>query len=132
MGGLDSVILLDTSALLQWSLDRAQLSQSARLAIQQADRICVSSISFWEVALKAKAGKLLLPFTPREFLRRFESIDATQILPVTELVWLESVELDWKHRDPADRVIVATASMHGCPLAASDSEIRSFYPKTVW
>jgi len=126
------VILLDTSTVLHWTLNRAQLSQPALRAIHQANQICVSSISFWEIALKVKTGKLLLPLTPREFLDRFHGIDATQILPVTELVWLESVELDWSHRDPADRVIVATAKRHDCPLAASDAEIRSFYCKTIW
>ena len=52
------MIVLDTSALLFWTLDPAQLTPAAAQAIEQADRIVVSSISIWEIALKVKRGSL--------------------------------------------------------------------------
>ena len=55
------MIVLDTSALLYWTLDPAQLSLKAAQAIEQADRIVISSISVWEIALKVKQQKLVIP-----------------------------------------------------------------------
>ena len=52
--------------------------------------------------------------------------------PVDVLTWIKNIELDWDHRDPADRTIVATASLHACPLVTSDSAIRAFYSQTIW
>lgn len=40
--------------------------------------------------------------------------------------WLKSLELEWEHRDPADRVIVATALLRGTPLVTADDQIQRF------
>lgn len=57
------MIVLDTSALLYWTLDPAKLSFNASRAIEEAEKVVVSSISVWEIALKVRRGKLtiLLP-----------------------------------------------------------------------
>lgn len=65
-------------------------------------------------------------------MRGLEQIPQLQILPVDGATWLLSAELDWPHRDPADRVIVATAMSFGCPLITSDRAIGGFYAATVW
>lgn len=65
----------------------------------------------------------------------FWTLDPTslsQLLAVDEDTWVASVELNWQHNDPADRVIVATAQMLNAPLVASDGVIRAFYPQSVW
>jgi PIN domain nuclease of toxin-antitoxin system len=46
--------------------------------------------------------------------------------------WLANQERNWEHKDPADRTIVATASVRGRPLIASDATILAFYEKAVW
>jgi PIN domain nuclease of toxin-antitoxin system len=55
-----------------------------------------------------------------------------EILPVDEKIWLKNLQLDWPHRDPADRTIVATATLFSCPLITSDRVIQSFYAETIW
>ena len=54
------------------------------------------------------------------------------LVPVDTRVWLGVLALAWEHRDPADRVIVATAQLDGLPLVSSDAAIAQFYAKTVW
>jgi PIN domain nuclease of toxin-antitoxin system len=52
---------------------------------------------------------------------------------VNTATWLRSLELTWEHRDPADRVIVATALLQGVPLVTADEEIHRFGGVTcVW
>ena len=68
----------------------------------------------------------------REYAERLKFVDRVEILPVDELTWIDSIDLNWEHRDPADRVMVATAQRFGCPLVTSDAVISRFYGRSVW
>jgi PIN domain nuclease of toxin-antitoxin system len=76
------MVVLDTSALLFWTLDPARLSTKAERAIEQADRIVISSISVWEIALKVKRGKLEIPLTIPDYIERLQRLEALEILSV--------------------------------------------------
>ena len=125
-------ILLDTNALLFIMIDQGRLTSEASQAIHEAEKLIISSISIWEIAVKYKKGKLLLPFTPEELVYHLKSVTNLKIQPVDERIWLKNVSLDWNHKDPADRTIVATASLKGIPIVTSDEAIRGFYSKTIW
>ncbi len=124
--------VLDTSALIHWTVNPERLSATATAFLSRSTEILISSISLWEIALKHRQGKLQLPLTPNAFAQRLETIDRTKILSVDWATWLESVRLEWAHRDPADRCIVAVARLNGCSLVTSDEEIRRFYPQAIW
>jgi PIN domain nuclease of toxin-antitoxin system len=126
------MIVLDTAVLLYWTMAREQLSPKAAEAIDGAQDIIISSISIWEIGLKAKRGKLGLPLPIRDYVERLKEAEKVQIVPVTEATWLANLELPWEHEDPADRTIVATAGLLGCALITSDQEILSFYAAAVW
>ena len=126
------MVVLDTSALLYWTLDPDQLSSAAGQAIDDADRLIISSISVWEIGLKVMRGKLAIPLSMPEYIDRVGRLDRLEILSVDVRTWMENLDLKWDHRDPADRTIVATARLLGCPLVASDRRIASFYEETVW
>jgi len=126
------MIVLDTPALIFWTLDQEKLSASATAVITEADDIIISSISIWEIGIKAKNGRLILPLSLREYLEKLKSVSLLSIRPVDEHIWLKNIELDWKHRDPADRTIVATASLLGCRLVTSDKKILDFYADAIW
>ena len=126
------MIVLDTSALIFWTLDQEKLSPSATAVITEADDIIISSISIWEIGIKAKNGRLILPLSLREYLEKLKSVSLLSIKPVDEHIWLKNIELDWKNRDPADRTIVATASLLGCRLVTSDKRILDFYADAIW
>jgi PIN domain nuclease of toxin-antitoxin system len=125
-------VLLDTSALLYWTLDPIQLSSSAARAIDGADQVLVSSIAIWEISIKVKRGKLVIPVSVREYAKRLKGVDRVEIIPVDEPTWIDSIDLDWQHRDPADRVMVATAKRFACPLVTSDATILRFHSESVW
>lgn len=126
------MVVLDTSALLFWTLDPGRLSVSATEAIESADQILVSSIAIWEIGIKVKRGKLGIPISVREYAQRLKGVDRVEIVPVDEFTWIDSIDLEWEHRDPADRVMVATAKRFGCPLLTSDAAILRFYARSVW
>lgn len=126
------MIVLDTSALLYWTLWPERLSALANSTIDTSPEILVSAISLWEVGVKASKGKLDLPVSTREYSERLQNVERVTILDVDLETWLKNLELEWEHRDPADRTIVATAFLRGCPLVTSDAVIRSFYGEAVW
>jgi PIN domain nuclease of toxin-antitoxin system len=122
------VILLDTHVLLWWAVDPDRLSSAAAASLQAMERRggFASAISIWELGVKIQRGKLELGITIEEFTRRIEKTQAVQLLAVDTATWLRSLELPWDHRDPADRVIVATALLQRVPLVTADSEIQRF------
>ena len=126
------MIVLDTSALLFWTLDPDSLSPNAKQAIEQAERIVISSISVWEIALKVKRQKLVIPLAISDYADRLQRLGSLEILPVDDKSWLDNVDLPWEHRDPADRTIVALATQFDCSLVTSDRVIADYYPGTVW
>ncbi len=92
----------------------------------------VSSISLWEIGIKARRGKLELPVSIREFAAYLAETDKVRVLAVDQDAWIDNVELEWEHQDPADRAIVATARRFGCALVTPDERILAFYPEAVW
>ena len=128
-------IVLDTHALLWWALDPEELSARAADTVSrmEAEGGFASSISLWELAIKVKRGQLDLPIVVDELARRLERGGVVEVLPVDTRTWLTSVSLDWAHRDPADRVIVATALNMSLPLLTKDRIIQGF-PEvvTIW
>jgi PIN domain nuclease of toxin-antitoxin system len=128
-------VVLDTSALLYWTLEPAALPTAARRAINEALATAgcvVSAISLWEIALKVKRGRLAIGMPVEQFADRLARVEGLDIAPVDAAIWLRNVALPWEHRDPADRTIVATAELLGARLVTSDAEIGAYYPRVVW
>lgn len=126
--------VLDTCALIWWTLDPDKLSKKASQACLKMtkDEVYISSISLWELGVKIKNKKLDLGMGLETFLSKLEQLSYLTILPVDTTLWLKNLDLDWKHRDPADRTIVATALQRKAHLITKDEVIRKFYSKCIW
>ncbi len=131
------MIILDTHALVWWVGDPEKLSPGARKAIEEAaeqDRILVSSISAWEISLLVEKGRLELALSPQEWLEKCEALPFLDFVPVDNRIALLSTRLTgFPHRDPVDRIIIATAITLGASIVTKDEKIRA-YPqvKTIW
>jgi PIN domain nuclease of toxin-antitoxin system len=126
------MLVLDTSTLFFWTLDPDKLSLPARLALDREEERVISTISIWEIALKVSRGSLEIPMTINEYASALLNLSKLEIRPVETDTWLENVALDWEHRDPADRTIVALARQLNCDLVSNDRKIAAFYPRTIW
>jgi PIN domain nuclease of toxin-antitoxin system len=128
------MFLLDTCAILWWTLDPCKLSDSAAIACEKIsdDNTFISAISIWEIGIKIKKKKLDIGIDLREYVNRLKSLNVLNILPVDEHIWIENIFLELNHRDPADRTIVATAKIRNLSIITKDLIIRDFYPKTIW
>jgi PIN domain nuclease of toxin-antitoxin system len=121
------MMVLDTHVLLWWALDPEKLSPPAQTALATIERVggFASAISIWELGIKIKQRQLHLPISIDEFASRIEKSSAIELIAVDSKIWLRSLSLAWEHRDPADRVIVATALQLNVPLMTKDEVIRS-------
>ena len=132
------MILLDTHALIWWvSGNTLELGGNAIAAIDSSvspGSIAVSSISAWEIAHLVARGRLRLASAVEPWLARVGRIDRVQFVPVDNALAVASVQLPGSfHRDPADRIIVATARELGAVLVTGDRQIRAYpHVQTVW
>ncbi len=128
------MILLDTCALLWWTLDPGKLSPAAKRACDRiiVDGALISSISIWEIGIKKKKGILHFDDSLSGYVNRLRQLGSVEIIPVDEDIWVDNINLNWAHRDPADRTIVATAQMKNVPIVTKDDIIREYYSKIIW
>jgi len=132
------MIVLDTHVLVWWANgETASLPAAARRAIAaelKGGRIAISSISAWELAMLVAHGRMALSVDTRQWLDLVGQIEAVEFVPVDNAIAIDSVELPGEfHRDPADRLIVATARKLGAPLVTADEKIRAYpHLRTIW
>ncbi len=136
MGGR-AVIVLDTHALVWWVSGDPTLSKKAKAAIaleQDGGAIIISSITAWEIAVLVERERLLLSMDVRRWLATVAEIESVRFLPVDNEIALNSVALPGAfHKDPADRMIVATARKLAVPLVTKDEKIRAYANvRTIW
>jgi len=119
------VIVLDTHALLWMDRNDPMLGPQTRELIEnnwRSDVVAVSAISFWETALLADRGRVVVP-VPAEAWRLDLLQAGLREIPVDGRIALLATRLEGLHRDPADRFIVATSLQLGATLVTADSEI---------
>lgn len=128
------LILLDTCTLLWWTLEPRQLSSTAReiCAKISQEGAYISSISIWEIGIKMQKSVLDIGISLREYVQRLKTLGTIDIVPVDDIIWIENIMLDWAHRDPADRTIVATANIHELPILTKDKIILDYYRDAIW
>jgi PIN domain nuclease of toxin-antitoxin system len=131
------MILLDTHSLVWWVNEAPKLSPPARAAIDAeapSGQIFVSSITSWEIALLIKSGRLHFTANLEDWLSRVEVIPSVSFVPMDNEIALAAVNLpDDFHKDPADRIIVATARKLMVPIVTADDKIRAYpHVRTIW
>ncbi|RME53109.1 MAG: type II toxin-antitoxin system VapC family toxin [Caldilineae bacterium] len=128
-------VLLDTHAFLWWIEDNPRLSPRARTLIADSDNgVYVSAASGWEIAIKARLGKLRLSdeIPLERFLLDQLRVNAFQVLPVQMSHALHVYTLPSLHRDPFDRLLIAQSRVEGMPLVTGDAQIANYEVQVVW
>ncbi|MGC6372033.1 type II toxin-antitoxin system VapC family toxin [Pseudomonas sp. K2I15] len=121
-------VLLDTHILL-WALsDDPKLSAKARKLIENAAEIYVSAATFWELAIKVGLGKLNVNL---EEIREYCQESGYVELPITSEHAIAVKDLEHHHRDPFDRLIIATAISEPMKLLTADPVVAKYTPLAV-
>ena len=127
-------LLLDTCTLLWLSSNPALLSARAQAALaEENSELFFSPISALEIGIKQRKGRLILPDLAARWFPQVVAAMGAREVPVVAAIALTAAALEWEHRDPADRIIVATALREGMPVVTSDSAIANYHAvQVVW
>jgi PIN domain nuclease of toxin-antitoxin system len=99
-------LLIDTHVYLWWLQDSPKLTEKARVQIQDATEVYVSSASIWEATIKAAIGKLSVDV---DQLVAEISKSGFQELPITAAHAAMVAHLPDIYKDPFDRILIAQA-----------------------
>ena len=125
--------LLDTHAYLWMLGDPARLSPRARKACADARSVLyVSVASAWEVAIKVARGSLRLDVSLAELFSQQRRAARVELLEIKLSHALEVAALPHLHRDPFDRLLVATARLEGLPMLSADRTLDDYGVDRVW
>lgn len=116
-----TAVLLDTHAWA-WSLSGdGRLSRPALAAIEAADTVLVSPITFVEIAQKVRLGKWpeMEPFI--DGLAALLGEQGGSVAGFDPAVCIMAGTMAWSHRDPFDRLLAATALTYNLPLVSADA-----------
>jgi PIN domain nuclease of toxin-antitoxin system len=127
------MLLLDTCTFLWWAAGDARVPQPLQAILRDPDqRVCLSAVSAWEIAVKVRIGKLVLPAPPATYVpdrRKRLSIEA---LPLSEPEVSFLAKLPDLHRDPFDRMLICQAMANRAALVTPDAAITQYPCLTVW
>ena len=124
------LLLLDTHVLV-WLIDGdPRLTAGTRSTIRLAaheDRVLVSAITPWEIALLVSKGRLRLDRDVLDWVRSALVLPGVRLTPLTAEIAVASTRLPWEmHADPADRILVATTRNLGATLVTADRALLEF------
>ena len=130
------MILLDTHVVLWLTSDPAKLSGNARAAIEvsrrNGDDLAVCDITLLELTTLASKGRILLGLSLESILQEIEA--RFVVLPISSRACARAMGFPATYpKDPADRIIGATALVEGLSLITADRAIhRSKVVHTIW
>jgi PIN domain nuclease of toxin-antitoxin system len=126
-------LLLDTCTFLWIISEPSQLSVSARQVFTDpGNRVYLSLVSAWEIAIKHSIGKLKLLQPPARLIPEQRSLHRIHPLPLREREALHQSTLPTHHRDPFDRMLVSQAALRRLVILTPDPLIRQYPVATAW
>lgn len=127
-------VVLDTCAIaylfLSDELDTKHQVSDELISYVEDNGAVILSISFAELECLTRKSYNSLSSSDVDELYS-ELSKAFDIVDIDSDLWLEAVRLDWEHKDPADRLIVAYAKYYNYPIATSDLKIKNYYNNTI-
>jgi len=129
-------VILDTHIWVWWLLPESPLPNRERMALDRiaTDKgIFLPAICLWEAQMLHRKRRIELPTPFPTWLRRATAADMLGVLPLNADTVIAVDDLPAAfHGDPADRMIVATASVHDLPLATHDDAIKKSKLVKIW
>ena len=128
---MTDALLLDTHIALWLKSGDPRLSPETRSLIDESwhagGTVCLSAVSVWEIAMLVDGRRIELDATIERWVASFVERPGVQAVPLVYQAACRSYRLHHlEHRDPADRLLIATAIELSCPLVTYDERILRF------
>jgi PIN domain nuclease of toxin-antitoxin system len=119
-------MILDTCALLWLAHDRRNLSDETLQKMGDVSILYISAITGFEIGLKYRMGKLILPLPPENWLEGILDHHDIAVIGLDMATCIKATELPPIHRDPCDRFIIATALLKRMPVVTADTRFSEY------
>jgi len=131
------MILLDTHVWIWWINNPDYLPDKVQHIIHQhksQNSIAVSFFSIWEFCMLVQKQRLHLSEDVKDWIARTEKLPYVTFVPISRDILIQSVYLDdYPHKDPADRIILATAMNLNAALITKDHRLQDYqHVETIW
>ena len=123
--------LLDTCALIWLGMGGGDLSADARRRISVASALHYSPISVWEIARLMKEGKVFIPNDAAGFVADLKEQYGLAAIPPADDIMIRAAQLPDFHKDPADRIIIATSLAYDLTVVTGDGKFPQYGVKTI-
>ncbi|MDJ1177514.1 type II toxin-antitoxin system VapC family toxin [Roseofilum sp. BLCC_M91] len=123
------MIILDTHILVWWIQNDPQLNSYHRECIEQqrSNGLGVCTISLIEIARLVSAGRIILPIPIAQWFEIALGQECVMLISITPAIAIEAQTLPGDfHKDPADRIIVATARLSDASIVTVDRKILNY------
>ena len=128
--------ICDTHALIFWQDDPRRFSKKAKKAMDagfENKNLACSDISFWEIAMLIGSGRLRGDVDPGQYINDLTLALSLTVLPINAEIAALSQQEFFNHKDPADRIIAATAICHNAPLISADRKLNNIKGlRVIW
>lgn len=121
-------VLLDTNVII-WSQTAEEKlgNKTAKIITDERNNRCVSSISFLEIAQLTFSERLRFTISVERWITETTNALLLEEIPLTKRISISAYALPGEfHRDPADRILVATAREYGLTILTTDKKILSY------
>jgi PIN domain nuclease of toxin-antitoxin system len=125
--------LIDTECWLWWLLEPERLNPKALEMIASREHVIYfSAASSWEISIKCRLGKLILPEEPGTYVPSRLHLEGMLPLPIEHSHALQVYNLPGYHRDPFDRLLIAQAQCESLPILTSDRQFKRYGVRVLW
>lgn len=125
--------LLDTHTFLWFIIGSYRLSEKANEVIANTEnKIYLSAVSGWEIAIKARLGKLELPDSGMKIILEQVQENDFSVLPVSLQHAIQVFDLPQIHRDPFDRMLISQAIFENIEIITNDRIFKDYRVETLW
>ncbi len=126
-------ILLDTHTLLWFFAGNINLSETARILIEDTqNKKLISLASIWEMAIKQSQNKLNLEKSAVDYLEEKLLFRDFQLLPIEPAHLRLISNLPFYHRDPFDRLLIAQSITEKIPILSKDKAFDHYSITRIW
>ena len=124
--------IIDTHAFLWYANGDSRLSKKALGYMESSLEKWLSSASVWEMAIKQSLGKLYFKKPFSNLINEQIELNQYHILTITNEHLFHLVDLEFHHRDPFDRLIIAQSIINGFPILSADKQFDKYDIQRIW
>ena len=124
-------ILIDTQSFIWFIENDSRLPKNVKRLLENSNSLTVSIASFWEITIKASLGKLIIAENVATMMDN-ALLNGFKILPIEREHLIALSMLDFIHRDPFDRIIIAQSVAENMSIVSSDSVFQDYPVNCIW